>query len=69
MKGGCASYTPRETTRKGVRITIWDDDHGAIEYELDPRSLEIVKDCLEAGLESYEEEQDADGVRDLLQNL
>lgn len=54
---------------KSVCITIWDDNHGAIEYELDPRSLEIVKDCLGAGLESYEEEQDADEVRDLLQNL
>ena len=54
---------------KSVRITIWDDNYGAIEYELDPRSLEIVKDCLEAGLESYEGEQDADEVRDLLENL
>ena len=54
-----------------VRITIWDDSREAIkyEYELSPRSLEIIKDCLEAGLESYEEDQDADEVRDLLQNL
>lgn len=62
-------WNGRNYTMKSVRITIWDDNHGAIEYELDPRSLEIVKDCLEAGLESYEEEQDADEVRDLLQNL
>lgn len=54
---------------RSVRITIWKDNYGAIEYELDPRSLEIMKDCLEAGLESYEEDRDADEVRDLLQNL
>ena len=54
-----------------VRITIWGDNREAIEYEyeLSPRSLEIIKDCLEAGLESYEEDPDADEVRDLLQNL
>lgn len=30
--------------------------------ELDPRTLEIIVDCLEAGLEAYEDDEDTDAV-------
>ena len=30
--------------------------------ELDSRTLEIVIDCLEAGLEAYEDDEDTDAV-------
>lgn len=31
-------------------------------HELDPRTLEIIVDCLEAGLEAYEDDEDTDAV-------
>ena len=31
-------------------------------HELDSRTLEIVIDCLEAGLEAYEDDEDTDAV-------
>ena len=39
-------------------------------HELDSRTLEIVIDCLEAGLEAYEDDEDAVArINAVLQNL